>query len=103
MIRNLDRRLFVFLIGSIAAICAFDVLAGNDRSEVIIGTRFPEGFVPAGGPRVTHPSLRSTHYGSGLDAAQNAESHPPLAQNRIGSLAPSMERKRFQLENESPR
>jgi hypothetical protein len=98
-----SRRLFMSLLGSIGTLYASGTLAGNDRSEVIIGTHFPDGFVPAGGPRVSRPSLESTHHGIDLGAVRNAESRPPLIQNRTGSLVTSTERPRIQSETESPR
>lgn len=96
MSEKFSRRLFVSLASSIGALYASGALAGNDGSEVIIGTRFPDTFVPAGGPRVTQPLLKSTHYGSGLDAIRNAGSHPPLTEDRRRGLDPSVEKIRIQ-------
>jgi hypothetical protein len=96
---KLSRRCVASLLGSIAVLYASGTFAGENRNDIIIGTHFPEGFVPSGGPRLIHRSLDSTHHGNGLDAVHSAESRPPLTQDRIGNLATSMEQKRIQVES----
>jgi hypothetical protein len=94
MSASFNRRCFVSFLGSLGTLSATGgaLAADNASSKVIMGTRFPDTFVPAGGPVVTQDLTGATHYESGLDAIQNAESHPLLGEGRSSFPGISVEK-----------
>ena len=87
-----------------ATASAFGILFGagasageTDLGKVVVGTNFPEGFVPAGGPRVTGPVSEPIGSESDLGLTQNAELHPPRLEDQSYTPGLSMEKIRIDL------